>query len=264
MNHPKEADAQFIRERLTVGCSSLHELLVALSDAQGKVATNVHSIRKLGKSLRGGFSLFHLKKSPALNIQAIGRLLSGRRDAVSRLNTWKRLAWHDDPPVAAAITSLLDQQTHSASLRPPPPAIAWCLGLLAEAQQELQAIPPERLTEQITHGLKTLEHKTVKRCRTLDHRSDKDFHKTRKALKAWLGAVGFLPDGMIPGDPKLNELAELLGDENDLATLSAWLRRHGFTPELAPGLWESLDEKRHKLQREAIHHARDLSASLAG
>ena len=263
MDLPKEADAQFIRERLTIGCFTLHQLLVELNEAQGKVAANVHAIRKLGKSLRGGFSLFPLKKSPALNIQAIGRLLSGRRDAVSRLNTWNRLGWNDDPRVAAAIRGLLDQQTHSASHRPPPPAVAWCLDHIAAAQHELQAMPAEQLAHQITHGLKTLKHKTYKRCRKLDHRAEKDFHQARKALKAWLGAIGFLPEGMVSHDPELSRLAELLGDENDLATLSAWLRRHGFTPALAPGLWATLQASRSSLQHVAIRNARDLAPTLA-
>lgn len=259
MNLPEEFDAPVIRERLASGCDTMQQLLVGLSEAQGKVAANVHAIRKLGKSLRGGFSLFPLNKSSALKIQAIGRLLSGRRDAVSRLNTWHRVAWNDDPRAAAAIAGLLEQQTHSASHRPPPPAIAWCLDHIAEAQQELRAMPVANPAAQITAGLKMLERKTLKRCRQLDHRADKNFHKTRKALKAWLGAIGFLPEGMLAHAPLLDELAELLGDENDLATLSLWLSRHGFVPELVPALWQALHASRHQLQREIIRHARDLS-----
>ncbi len=263
MNLPQEADARFIRERLAISCFSLHQLLVDLYGAQGKVAANVHAIRKLGKSLRGGFALFQLKKSSAAKIQAIGRLLSGRRDAVSRLHTWSRLAWNHDPRVAAAITGLLEQQTHSASQRPPPPAIDWCIDHISVAQHELQAMPEENLAGQIARGLHMLERKTLKRCRKLEHRADKDFHQARKALKAWLGAIGFLPEGMVPHDPQLNELAELLGDENDLATLSAWLQRHGFTQVLIPELWQTLQGARRNLQHQAIKQAAQLTATLA-
>ena len=261
MHLPEEFDAAIIRERLVSGCDTLQQLLVELDDAQGRVAANVHAIRKLGKSLRGGFSLFPLNKSSGRKIQAIGRLLSGRRDAVSRLNTWHRLAWNDDAQAGAAIAGLLEQQTHSASHRPPPPAIAWCLDHIADVQQELRAMPVENLADQITAGLKLLERKTLKRCRKLDHRATKDFHQARKALKAWLGAVGFLPEGMLPHDAQLDDLAELLGDENDLATLSAWLCRHGFVTQWVPGLWQVLHESRHKLQRDAIRHARKLAPS---
>jgi hypothetical protein len=263
MNLPMEFDAQSIRERLAVGCDSLHHLLVGLSEAQGKVAANVHSIRKLGKSLRGGFALLPVDKSAALKIQAIGRLLSGRRDAVSRLNTWQRLAWNDDPQVAAAISCLLEQQTHSASHRPPPPAIAWCIEHIEQVRQELHDVPVENPAAQIANGLKLLEGKTIKRCGELDHRAEKAFHKARKALKAWLGAIGFLPAGMVPIDPNLEQLAELLGDENDLATLSVWLNRHGFVAELSPGLWKTLRASRRTLQGKVIRNAHNLTPTLA-
>ena len=69
--------------------------------------------------------------------------------------------------------------------------------------------------------------KAVSRCRKLDHRAEEDFHEARKALKAWTGALGFLHEGTVKVEPILHELAELLGDENDLATLSA----------LAGGTW---------------------------
>ncbi len=259
MIHPTEADAQFIRERLAVGCFTLQQQLGDLTAAHGQVADNVHAIRKLAKSLRGGFALFHLKPSPATNIQAIGRLLSDRRDAVARLTTWTHLDWLADPPSAAAITSLLDQQAHSAALRPPPPAVAWCLDHITAAQQALLAMSSVDLARQITDGLTSLEHKTFKRCRMLDHRSHKDFHQARKALKAWLGAVGFLPQPMTHTDPQLNNLADVLGDENDLATLADWLQCHGFTPQLAPDLWQTLNTARHQLQRDAIQIAHHLS-----
>jgi len=263
MNLPKEFDAAIIRERLASGCKTLQQLLVGLGEAQGKVATDVHAIRKLGKSLRGGFALFPLQKSSAHKIQAIGRLLSGRRDAVSRLHTWHRLAWNDDSLAAAAITGLLEQQTHSASHRPPPPATAWCLDHIADAQQALRAMPVAYPPAQITARLKRLQRKTLKRCGKLNHRADKDFHKARKSLKAWLGAIGFLPEGMLPHAPLLDDMADLLGDENDLATFALWLDRHGFVPILIPALWQALHEARHQLQREIIRHARELPPSLA-
>ena len=120
MAAPSEDHARFAREQLASGCDTMARLLVGLIDSKGRVAEEVHAIRKLGKSLRGGFSLFRLGKSSAKEIQAIGRLLSGPRDAVSRLNTWHKLAWNDDASATAAIVGLLDQQTHTAARRPPP------------------------------------------------------------------------------------------------------------------------------------------------
>lgn len=261
MNPPKECDALFARERLVTGCEAMKGMLIGLMDGKGKVAEEVHALRKLGKSLRGGFTLFGLEKSSALEIQAIGRLLSGPRDAVSRLNTWNKLAWVGDLKVSAAIHGLLDQQTHSAARRPPAETVHWCVERVDAAQQELIGLHEENLPQAIAKGLEQLEKRTLKRCRKLDHREVEDFHEARKSVKAWLGAVGFLPEGSMPVDPAFHVLAEVLGDENDLATLSAWLKSHGFTQRFAPDLWRTIKGARRRLQKEAIREAEKLTPS---
>jgi hypothetical protein len=240
------------RARLTAGCQHMKQLLTGLLDSKGKVAEEIHAIRKHGKSLRGGFGLFRLGKSAALEIQAIGRLLSGPRDAVSRFNTWKKLGWVGDPNLATAIGGLLEQQTHSAARRPPPETIAWCIERVDAACGELQALPEEDLEERVARGHAKLERKAVSRCRKLDHRAEEDFHEARKALKAWTGAIGFLHEGSQKAEPILHELAEFLGDENDLATLSRWLEEHGFTKRFAPDLWRAISASRRRLQRKVI------------
>lgn len=247
------------REHLAAGCQTMKQLLSGLLDSKGKVAEEIHAIRKLGKSLRGGFALFRLEKSSALEIQAIGRLLSNSRDAVSRINTWNKLDWQEDPTVSAAIGLLLQQQTHSAARRPPPETIAWCLARVDAALAELQGLSEKNLEGLLKTGLEKLNKRALKRCRKLDHRSEDDFHEARKAVKALLGATGFLPEGSPPPDPQFQHLAELLGDENDLATLSLWLKQHGFTSKFVPDLCKTLREARGKLQRRAIKHVAKLS-----
>jgi hypothetical protein len=263
MNLLQESDALTARERLATGCEAMKKQLHGLLDSQGKVAEEVHALRKLGKSLRGGFSLFRLEKSAALEIQAIGRLLSGPRDAVSRLSTWNKLAWAGDAKVAAAIAGLLDQHTHSAARRPPPETVDWCAERVDAAQRALADLPAENLGVTITKGLAKLEKRALKRCRRLDHRAEEDFHEARKAVKALLGAAAFLPGNVISLDPEFLELAELLGDENDLSTLSVWLEDHGFTPRFAPELWETIRDARHSLQKKAIKGAGKLGAGTA-
>lgn len=263
MNFLMENEAQVARERLVTGCETMKALLRGLLDSKGKVAEEIHGLRKLGKSLRGGFSLFGLGKSSALEIQAIGRLLSGPRDAVSRLSTWNKLAWVGDPRISKAIHGLLDQQTHSAARRPPPETVDWCLERVNAAQHELEGLPQAHLAEAIEKGLSKLEKRTIKRCRKLDHLAEEDFHEARKAVKAWIGAVGFLAEGAIPLDPKLHDLAEVLGDENDLATLGVWLDEHGFTKRFAPELWKTMKAARHEKQKVAIRDGKSLAAAKA-
>ncbi|MEO5714716.1 MAG: CHAD domain-containing protein [Luteolibacter sp.] len=257
MTPPIQSNARFARDQLAAGCENMENLLNGLLDSKGRVAEEVHAIRKLGKTLRGGFALFRLKGA-AKEIQAIGRLLSGPRDAVSRLKTWNLYAPDELEKVAAAIAGLLDQQTHSAARRPPPETISWCIGRVNEARKALAELVEENLDETVAVSLKKLGKQVRKRCLHLDHRAEEDFHDARKALKAYLGAVGFLPADTVHIDPRMAEIAELLGDENDIATLSAWLENHGFTVNFAPSLWKLLRDKRRKLQKRVIADAASL------
>lgn len=252
MNLPTDEEAGFARERLASGCDRMEHLLRGLLDSKGRIAEEVHATRKLGKTLRGGFSLFGLRKNSSREIQAIGRLLSGPRDAVSRMNTWNKVAWTDDASASAAIGTLLDQQTHSAARRPPPETIHWCLQRVTAARRNLENLPVDCLANRITEGLTKLENRVLKRCRKLEYSGHEDFHDARKALKAYLGALDFLPEGLIQLDPKLAELPELLGDENDLATLSKWLLEHGFSDLFVPSLWIRLKECQARLRMQVI------------
>ncbi len=259
-----EEHARFAREELATGCETMIGLLNGLLDSKGRVAEEVHAIRKLGKSLRGGFSLFRLGENSAKEIQAIGRLLSGPRNATSRFNTWSKLDWKADASAAAAIAGLLEQQTHSAARRPPPETIAWCVERVSAARKNLEEQPQDAQAELLTTGLKKLAKQVTKRCRSLDHDAKNDFHDARKALKAYLGGLAFLPEGAVTPDPKMVELPELLGDENDLGTLSTWLEGHGFTEDFVPGLWEKLTKARRKLRKKAMADAAHLVATDAG
>ncbi len=256
MNPLSDNDASFACGQLVTGCDQMESLLNGLLDSKGRVAEEVHAIRKLGKSLRGGFSLFRLGETSAKEIQAIGRLLSSPRDAVSRLSTWNKLGWEGDALTAAAIFGLLDQQTHSAARRPPPETISWCVERVTIARSQLQELPAETHAERMTVGIRKLVKQVIKRCRHLDQQGEEDFHDARKALKAYLGALQFLPeDTIISKNPLMAELAELLGDENDLATLSFWLEEHGFTSVFAPDLWKNLKKRRKAIRKQAMKDA---------
>ena len=264
MNIQPVPASRLVCDRLASGCDTMKELLLHLLDGNGRVAEEVHGLRKLGKSLRGGFSLFRLEKTAVPEIQAVGRILSGQRDAVSRLHTWAKLGWVGDAGTSAAIIGLLEKQTHSAARRPPPDTIAWCVARVDAARNELNKLPEEDLDKRMAQGLGKLQQKALKRCGKLDHRAGEDFHEARKALKALLGAVGFLPEGMVPLDQALLDLAALLGDENDLTTLSDWLAKHGFTARFAPDLWKTLASARREIQRKAIKSAARLSPAALG
>lgn len=257
MTPTSESPSSFARHKLAEGCETLVALLHGLLDSQNDIAAEVHAIRKLGKSLRGGFSLFRMKK-PAREIQAIGRLLSEPRDAVSRLKTWNLLDWKAEPATASAIGDLLEQLTHSAARRPPRTTVDWCVARVTSAREALSNMTEEELDSSMASGIAKLSKQVRKRCLRLDPENAEAFHDARKALKAYLGAVAFLPAESSSPTAPMEDIAELLGDENDLATLAHWLERHGFTPPFAPDLWKQLSSTRHKLQKRAIHKASKL------
>ncbi len=257
-----QSDAEFVRSQLDSGCNAMAQQLNGLLDSKGRVAAEVHAIRKLGKSLRGGFSLFQLKDAAA-EIQVIGRLLSGPRNAVSRMKTWQKLDWEKEITISKAIFGLLDQHTHSAARRPPIEIIAWCHERVAEARKALMELPVESLQKITRNGAKRLQKKVCSRFSSLDFRNEEGFHESRKALKAFMGAAGFLPESAEPMDPKLAELGDLLGDENDLATLSYWLTEHGFTERFAPSLWKLIKKNRRAMRKQVIADADGLFSTVS-
>lgn len=257
MTNITQTDAEFARAQLDHGCAAMSQLLQGLLDSKGRVAEEVHAIRKLGKSLRGGFSLFQLKDAGS-EIQAIGRLLSAPRDSVSRLKTWQKLEWKNDQSVSKAIFSLLDQHTHSAARRPPLETIEWCQERINKARQMLSELPEESLGATAREGMKRLQKKVRIRFASLKSRNEEDFHDARKALKAFMGAAGFLPSQAESPDPGMMEIADRLGDENDLATLSDWLNEHGFTQNFAEDLWELIKKTRRGMRKKIIADADGL------
>lgn len=262
MSPPDHDTASSARERLLHDCEKMKQLLHGLLDSKGRVAEEIHAIRKLGKSLRGGLALFGLGKSAALDIQAIGRLLAAPRDAVSRYNTWNKLGWVGEPAATTAIGGLLEQQTHSAARRPPTEAIDWCVARVDAACSELLALPDDTLADRCIEGLAKLRRRVRARCRDLKQGREEDFHEARKALKAWLGAIGFLPNDQTAENSLPYKLAESLGDENDLATLGTWLNQHGFTERFLPDLWHTLTAARKRLQIKATGESPRLRKEL--
>ncbi|MGA0845151.1 MAG: CHAD domain-containing protein [Luteolibacter sp.] len=254
------------RELLTLQCGQMSDLLRGLADAKERIAEEIHAIRKLGKSLRGGFAVFGLEKKAAREIQAVGRLLAAPRDAVSRFKTWQQLEWSHDPAAVAAIHGLLEQQTHSAARLPPAEVIEWCLERVEIARARLDELDAAEADERCVAGLQRLHKRLLKRLRRMRRAEVEDFHETRKALKAWLGAVSIVPGaaGESAGEcmDALLGLADCLGDENDLSTLGEWLGTYGFTQRMLPDLWDALDEKRRKLRDRSIDESRRLRKQL--
>lgn len=249
MSKMHEAAVRSARKRLDAGCAAMEDLLGGLAAAAHQSAARVHELRKLGKTLRGGFALFGLQEA-SRGVQAVGRLLADRRDAVSRRNTWRKLGWDADAEVCAAVEGLLDDEVAQAAAAPHPATLDWGIARVRAARDGLRDWHGDAALLEAT--LHRMRNRARRLCRRLDHRSPDDFHEARKALKAWLGAAALLPRHSLQPGQFDRELADLLGDENDVATLVDWLDRHGFTRAVAPDLRTALKRRRRKVQREVI------------
>ncbi len=249
-----------MRDQIAVALDEMEHRLHGLLDSKGRVAEETHALRKLGKSIRGGLNLFGLPKSAVRAIGAVGRLLGGPRDAVSRRTTWQRLALSEGPHAAetsvAAIGALLEQHARSAAGHPPGQTITWAEVRLRHTRAALGAIPEEHLSLRAEKGLKKLRKKVRANLRSIvTEHGEHEFHDLRKAIKGWLGALHHLG---LAADERVGQFADLLGDVNDLHVFAAWLDAHGFVRSLAPIPWRAVDEKLAVLKHEILHAAPSL------
>lgn len=256
----EERSPSDVRDRIATALDEMEHRLHGLLDSKGRVAEETHALRKLGKSIRGGLSLFGLPKSAVRAIGAIGRLLGGPRDAVSRRTTWQRLGLAEGPhaaePSVAAIGALLEQHARSAARRPPRQTISWAEVRLRHTRAALGAIPAADLSHRAEMGLKKLRKRVRLQLRLIVTRhGEEEFHDLRKSIKAWLGALHHL--GRTP-DERILQFADLLGDVNDLHVFAGWLDAHGFVRSLAPIPWRAVEEKLAALKHEVLHAAPSL------
>jgi hypothetical protein len=258
MSAKPDSAAPDVRHALSQACDEMRCRLQALLKPEHKVAKEVHALRKLGKSVRGGMVLLEVEPENIRAVTAVGRLLGGARDAVSRRTTWERLGIEDGPlagdPAVIAVGALLRNHAKAAARRPPAEIVSWAEARLREAKAALKKIPASEVAERLENGRKHLAKRLKKRLKRLE-RGDPgadELHGVRKALKAWLGALAHLSE---TPPPAMTALADLLGDINDLHTLADWLHAHGFSPELAPEPWKALREKLDALEKSALAEA---------
>jgi CHAD domain-containing protein len=256
MSCEEPTDFPGTRAALIAACVEMERLLGGLNDSHGKVADEIHQVRKLGKRLRGGLAMCGESKPCIRWIAVIGRMLGGSRDATVRLKTWRKLEPGEMPAgsVEAAIGALLEVEASAANRRPPQEVIDWSQAALGQVVSRLAARTDEEMAACSVEGVVRLERQLRKRLkRALQRVRNEDFHECRKAVKAWLGGLSMvLPGVEVPGAAEAEKLAESLGDENDLEVLAGWLTSRGFTPATAGPAWKTLRKRQEKVRRRSI------------
>jgi hypothetical protein len=93
-----------------------------------------------------------------------------------------------------------------------------------------------------------------------------DYHETRKAVKALLGAAQFLfsePEAALHREMRrLDCLGEDLGWVQDLDVLDDWLDNHGLTTARLPVLHQSMQRQIRKACKAARRRARKCDLSV--
>lgn len=258
MSESPEATTEFdgARAALIGACEEMKKRLVGLTDSHGRIADEIHLLRKLGKRLRGGLAIIGEAKPCLRWIAVIGRMLGGTRDANVRVKTWHSLGVSSPATgaVEAAIIGLLELEADAATRRPPQGVIDWSLAAVQQVQSRIEACSVEDLAKRAEKGTTHLSRRLKKRLkRTLERVDNEDFHETRKAAKAWLGGMALVAPGLsLPGKEETEKLASNLGDENDLEVLAQWLNSRGFTQATAKAAWKVLRKRQEKIRRRSI------------
>jgi len=244
------------RRHLIAACTEMERMLTGLNDSHGRVADEIHQVRKHGKRLRGGLALIGEAKPCIRWIAVVGRMLGASRDAVVRAKTWNSLDIDSSAPgsAEAAISAMLGLEAQAAARRPPQEVIDWSLAALGMVRARLEARTDEetaQLAESGEHHLKKQLKKRLKRALQRVH--NEDFHDCRKAAKAWLGGMALVAPGIeLPGREEAEKLADSLGDENDLEVLAQWLADRGFTHATTRVAWKTLLKRQEKIRRRSI------------
>lgn len=230
--------------------------LSALPGTEGKVADEIHQIRRLGKQLRGALAVIDEPKACIRWVSVIGRMLGEARDGVVRAKTWAKLGLPAAAPgsIEAAIAALLIEQAAASARRPPQEAVDWCLQAVDQVRGRIEHLGAVEVAGRAEEGANRLKARLRKRLKkTLERVRNEDFHECRKTAKAWLGGVSLVaPTLELPGGEIADRLCDSLGDENDLEVLAVWLQSHGFTPATAGAAWKRLRKRQEKIRRRSI------------
>jgi CHAD domain-containing protein len=244
------------RAALIATCVEMERMLGGLNDSHGRVAEEIHQLRRLGKRLRGALAMCGEPKPCIRWIAVIGRILGGTRDATVRVKTWQSLETGEAAAgsVEAAIAALLELEAGAANRRPPQAVVDWSQAALGQVVSRLAARGDEELAASAVAGEVRLERQLRKRLkRALRRVRNEDFHACRKAAKAWLGAMSLVAPGIeLPGGKEAEKLADNLGDENDLEVLACWLSDRGFSPATAGVAWRLLRKRQERIRRRSI------------
>jgi CHAD domain-containing protein len=259
-------------------------LLEQLDDAigrlkkNGKSDTTVHDVRRELKRARATLRL--LRKSmggPAYRrdnwaIRDVARLLTPLRDAkvlVRTLGRLRRVGDDDDLGTAGSLlTRQFQEERQAIARRLLPKHLVAAADVLRNVKERVREIPRARLDEcAISEGLGRV-YKAGRRAfrRVKDQGTDRRLHEWRKQVKYLLNQIDVvrqLRGAKMKKRRKYScRLADILGDDHDLAVLDAKIKASA-DPEISRRFALRIEKRRTVLQREAHRVGRLLYGGKA-
>jgi CHAD domain-containing protein len=225
---------------------------------------SVHEARKAFKRVRAAVRLSRdelgddVRRRENAAFRDAGRELSGARDAQVLVETLDKL----DAEGFAGLRAVL------AAEDAPPPDTAAVRAAVDDARERVKTWPLNgEGSATLASGIARIQRRGRRAYRAArEDPSTEHLHDLRKRTKDLWHAAQILR----PADPKrmdelaksAHKLADLLGDDHDLATLSEVAERHRatLTPAELERLGALIAERRGRLQRKAMRRASDLYA----
>jgi CHAD domain-containing protein len=239
----------------------------------------VHDTRKRLKRLRACLRLTrdalgeetYDRENTALRMA--GRRLSGARDAQVLVETLDALAEHFADVLPRAVTERLrarlqdEHERATAEMRDDDATLAATLGELEGARTRAAGwtLEPDGF-DALQPGLRRIYRRGRKRVRTASaDTTTENLHEARKRVKDLWHATQIVrpaaPKKLKKVSRRAHDVADLLGDDHDLAMLREYAETHPqcFDDESSRrALLAVLDRRRDALQRDALKRARKL------
>lgn len=266
-------EAGSLEIRLDPAIETCRQALAALSDRQQDPVENIHTLRKNGKRLRGGLELLGAPEPVLQELRDLGRLLSVARDSTVRVLTMRALckrageAVQADPEFGVAMRQLVAESKLGGT---PPAAVREFTRDRLESVVEWLQDASFGGSKGVAKRMRRLITRARARLKVIAGKPKRleDYHETRKAVKALLGAAQFLfsePEAALHREMRrLDRLGEDLGWVQDLDVLGEWLDDHGLTTARLPVLHQSLRSQIRKACKAARRRARKCDLSVFG
>jgi len=265
--------------------AACRQALAALADRQQDAVENIHTLRKNGKRLRGGLELLGAPEPVIQELRDFGRLLSVARDSTVRVLTMRALCERAgegvmaDPEFEVAMRQL---EAESKLGGAPPAAVRKFIRDRLESVVEWLQDARFSGSKGVTKRMRQLISRAERRLRVIARKPKQlerrlrviarkpkqleDYHETRKAVKALLGAAQFLfetPERALRREMRrLDRLGEDLGWVQDLDVLDEWLENHGLTTARLPVLHQSMQRQIREACKAARRRARKCDLSV--